>query len=58
MKVLVIPDIHLKPRIFDRASEILTEKNQIAFIYRIDNVLCTDCSIKMWRLLGKKSIRR
>ena len=26
MKVLAIPDIHLKPWIFDRASEILTEK--------------------------------
>lgn len=26
MKVLVSPDIHLKPWIFDRASEILKEK--------------------------------
>ena len=27
MKVLVIPDVHLKPRMFDRAAEILARGN-------------------------------
>lgn len=33
MKVLVIPDVHLKPWMFDRASEIIKEKN-------IDRAVC------------------
>lgn len=33
MKVLIIPDVHLKPQMFDRAKEIMAE-------YHPDNVVC------------------